>query len=323
MKKLIFSIIFFMGLAEVASALELGKYGTFSFQKVNDNVYVMHGPVTEPNVENEGFMNNPTIIEGEKGLIVVDPGGNYNVGKKILAEIEKVSKKPILATINTHKHGDHWFANKALLEKYPKLKIYAHEQMIKEVKGGEARKWYNILDRLTKNLKGTDNEFPYPNIALHDGDKIEVDGQKFTVFHPQRTHTDTDLVIIHENSKTLFLGDNVMKGRFGAFDASSSVFGNIELLEKLKKETDYKLYIPGHGISGKKDETIDPYLTYLKTVAKWAKKAYDDDLEAYEVKPQALKELTAYEKWDGFEYALGRHMMKAYDEVAMMDEDEE
>ncbi len=35
----------------------------------------MHGPVTEPSVENRGFMNNPAIIEGKNGLIVVDPGG--------------------------------------------------------------------------------------------------------------------------------------------------------------------------------------------------------------------------------------------------------
>ncbi len=321
MKVILKTVMTVMVAAGLLQALELGKYGHFKFDKVHQNVYVMHGPVTEPNKENEGFMNNPTIIEGAHGLIVVDPGGNYNVGKKILAEIEKVSKKPILATINTHKHGDHWFANKALLEKYPKLKIYAHENMIREVKAGEAQKWYEILDRLTGNLKGTNNEFPYPNIALKEGDKIEIDGEKFTVYHPQKAHTDTDLIVIHENSGTLFLGDNVMKGRFGAFDSSSSVHGNIELLENLKKNTSYAYYIPGHGPSGKKDETIDPYLNYLKTIVKWSKKAYDDDLEAYEVKPQALKELTAYEKWDGFEYALGRHMMKAYDEVAMMDDE--
>ncbi len=306
-----------------ANAMELGKYGTFSFKKMQDNVYIMHGPVTSPNVENEGFMNNPAIIEGKHGLIVVDPGGSYNVGKKVLAEIEKVSKKPILATINTHKHGDHWFANKALLEKYPKLKIYAHANMIEAVRGGEAQKWYDILNGLTKNLKGTDHEFPYPNIALKDGDKIEIDGERFRVFHPAKAHTDTDLIILHENSRTLFLGDNVMKGRLGAFDASSSIYGNIETLEKLLKESDYKLYVPGHGPSGGRDETIMPYLTYLKTVAKWSKKAYDDDLEAYEVKPQARKELKGYEQWDGISYALGRHLQKAYDEVAMQDDDEE
>lgn len=308
-------------IAKIVVAFELGKYGSFKFEKFGENLYIMHGPKTAPNRENEGFMNNPAIIEAQHGLIVIDPGGNYNVGKKILAEIEKVSKKPILATINTHKHGDHWFANKALLEKYPKLKIYAHENMIQEVKAGEAEKWYAILERLTGNLKGTDKAFAYPNIALKNGDKIEIDGQKFRVLHPKKAHTDTDLVIVHENSDTLFLGDNVMKGRLGAFDGSSSIYGNIALLESIIKEKPYGLYVPGHGDSGSRDATVGPYLYYLKTVAKWSKRAYDEDIEAYEIKPRALKELQGYQKWDGFGYAFGRHLQKAYDEVAMSDEE--
>ncbi len=304
-----------------ASAFTLTKYGEFHFEKLHKNIFVMHGPIVAPNKENEGFMNNPTIIEGKTGLIIVDPGGSYNIGKKVLSEIEKISKKPILATINTHKHGDHWFANKALLEKYPKLKIYAHPQMIKEVKEGEANKWYNILDKLTGNLKGTNNDFAYPNHPLKDGEKLTIDGENFIVHHPKIAHTDTDLLITHTNSNTLFLGDNVMKGRLGAFDSSSSIFGNITLLEGLMKEEAKAFYIPGHGISGDIEATVVPYLNYLKSVTKWAKKAYDDDLEAYEVKPQAIKELTPYEKWDGFSYALGRHMMKAYDEISLADED--
>ena len=318
MKKSLFLLIM---IALSVHAFTLKKYGEFHFEKAHDNVYIMHGPVVAPNVENEGFMNNPTIIEGKTGLIIIDPGGSYNVGKKVLAEIEKVSKKRILATINTHKHGDHWFANKALLEKYPKLQIYAHPAMIQAVKGGEADKWYNILNRLTHNLKGTNHAFAYPNHALKDGEKLEIDDQHFIVHHPVKTHTDTDLLITHLNSNTLFLGDNVMKGRLGAFDNSSSIFGNIALLEKLMQDKKEAFYVPGHGPSGSREETIKPYLTYLKGVVKWAQKAYDDDLEAYELKANAIKDLNAFEKWDGFDYALGRHMMKAYDEISLADDE--
>ena len=310
-----------MILSSSLSAFKLDTYGEFSFHKAQQNLYIMHGPVSEPNVKNEGFINNPTIIEGKTGLIIVDPGGNYNVGKKILSEIEKISKKPILATINTHKHGDHWFANKALLEKYPKLKIYAHPQMIKEVKAGEAEKWFNILDKLTKNLKGTNNAFAYPNHPLKEGDSLDIDGEKFTVYHPKEAHTDTDIVITHLNSKTVFLGDNVMKGRLGAFDNSSSIAGNIALLEGLMKEKEASYYIPGHGQSGKREETILPYLTYLKTIAKWAQKAYDDDVESFEVKKETQKDLQNYKDWNGIEYALGRHLLKAYDEISMADDE--
>ena len=297
----------------------LGKYGSFKFKKMNKNVYVMHGPVVEPNKENRGFMNNPAVIVSRKGLIVIDPGGNYNIGKKVLAQIEKVSKKPILAVFNTHKHGDHWFANKAIVEKYPNVTIYADEHMIKAVKKGEAEKWYKILDRMTEGNLGGTKAFAYPTKALKNGDKVEVDGETFIVRHPNVTHTDTDLLIEHVNSKTLFLGDNVMKGRLGAFDSSSSIFGNIALLEEIISQKALTLYVPGHGKSGKRDETIGPYLNYLKIVKEEVSKAYEDDMQAYEVKDKLLKRLEAYKDWDAIGHVLGKHMSKVYSEMEMRD----
>jgi len=302
----------------------LGKYGTFKFEKANDNVYIMHGPVVNPNKENQGFMNNPAVIESENGLIVVDPGGNYNVGKKILKEIEKVSKKPIIAVLNTHKHGDHWFANKAIVEKYPKVDIYAHPNMIKVSKEGEAEVWYNILNGATGNLEGT-KEFAFPTKVLNDGQKIEIDGQNFVIQHPHVAHTDTDILIAHMNSMTLFLGDNLMKGRLGSFDESSNIHGNIELLENIKAETAFKLYVPGHGKSGEKNETIDGFLNYLKLLVVEGKKAYDDDKESYDVKDEVMQKLPWMKDWDAFSKKVPAHLNKVMTEIEekeLLDEDE-
>jgi len=300
------------------SAWQLNDLGNFEFKNINKNVYVMHGPIEEPNVKNKGFMNNPAIIEGKNGLIVIDPGGNYNVGLEIVKEAQKVSKKPVVAILNTHKHGDHWFANLAFKKAYPDVKIYAHPNMIKEVKNGEAQKWYEILDRLSHNLKGT-KPFAFPAYELKDKQELTIDDQKFKIYHPKKTHTDTDIIIEHLNSNTIFLGDNVMRGRLGGFDDSSSIFGNKELLEKLKKETNAKVYVPGHGISGTKSEVVDPYLTYLQTLIKYATKAYKADEEPHTVKKQMQEELKAYANWDAFLRQSAKHLQKAYLEVEEKD----
>ncbi len=297
---------------------ELGKLGNFEFKHLNKNVYIMHGPIMKPSIENRGFMNNPAFIESKKGLIVIDPGGNYNIGKEVLKEIEKVNKKPVLAIFNTHKHGDHWFANIAFLKKYPKVKIYAHPQMIKEVKDKEAIKWYNILEKLTHNLKGT-KPFAFPNTPIKDNEIIEIDGEKFKITHPKSAHTNSDIIIHHINSNTIFLGDNVMKGRLGMFDSSSSILENINLLEKIKKTTNATIYVPGHGISGKKDEVINPYLNYLKTLKKYAQKAYNEDKESYEVAKEMLNELKSYHKWDDFKVMAPKHLQKVYLEIEEKD----
>jgi len=320
MRKTILSLIVAGALATSANAFDLGKYGEMKFEQVNKNVFIMHGPPMNPSVDNQGFMNNPSIIEGKNGLIMIDPGGNYNVGKKILAEVEKISKKPIVAIIDTHKHGDHWFAGKAMMEKYPNVKIYGLQHMIDVSKAGEARKWYNILERLSKNLKGTDNEFPYPTIPIKNGDKLEIEGETFYIHSPKRAHTDTDVLIVHAQSKTMFLGDNLMKLRLGGFDSSSSIHGNIKLLEEILDAPELTLYVPGHGPSGKMHEAIDPFLTYMKKLIVGANEAYDEDMEAYEIKPKVAESMKEFQKWDEFDGQMGKHLQKALLELEQMEE---
>ena len=41
--------------------------GEFRFEAVNDRIYVMHGPLSQPSPENHGFMNNPGLIVGASG----------------------------------------------------------------------------------------------------------------------------------------------------------------------------------------------------------------------------------------------------------------
>ncbi len=250
---------FFTTLLVVASSLfafMLDGYKDFHFEKYNQNLYIMHGPVEAPSKKNRGFMNNPAIIIAQDGVIVIDPGGSYNIGKLVVVEIQKVTQKPVLAIFSTHKHGDHWFGAKAIHEAYPKAIFYASKETIESSKAGEADHWYMILDNLTNNLDGT-KPFFYPDHTTPQHKSIQISDQKFYLFHTQKAHTNTDIIILHQNSDTLFLGDNVMRGRFGAFDDSSSIFGNLALLQRLIQK-EYQLCVPGHGQSGVCHEVSNP-----------------------------------------------------------------
>jgi glyoxylase-like metal-dependent hydrolase (beta-lactamase superfamily II) len=290
---------------------------TYKFDKITNNVYVMHGPLAEPNEENEGFMNNPSFVIGNKGLVVVDPGGSYQTGKKILNEIAKISDLPIVAVFNTHIHGDHWLGNQAILEKYPNVIIYAHPEMIKQAKAGGGDNWVDLMERLTKGkTKGT--IATYPNAETRGNDIITAAGMKFKIHKPTAfAHTDSDMMIEHKESKTLFAGDNLFANRFGQFDTTSKITENIKALEYAK---DLKLnhYIPGHGPSGGV-EKVDVYLEYLNIIIENATKAYDEGLEGYEIKESVEKQLSKYHNWSGYDVNLGRHLAKAILEIEAMD----
>ena len=286
----------------------------YKFEQLTANVYVMHGPKEHPSVKNKGFMNNPALIIDKKGLIVIDPGSTYLVGKNILKEIKKISKKPIIAIFNTHIHGDHWLANQAIKEKFPKVNIYAHPNMIKQAKNGDGKKWINIMNKLTKGL-AKNTKPTIPNISTKNMQTITIGEQKFTIHMPINVaHTHTDIMIEHINTKTLFTGDNAFVNRMGRYDNDASIFGNIKALE-YAKNLKVSFSVPGHGPSGKNNFAITPYLNFLNTIVALVKKGYNEDKEDYEIKKDVINAAQKYKNWSGYSNGIGGIVSKAYLEV--------
>lgn len=287
--------------------------GDFSFQKVNQNVYIMHGPLEEPNKANMGFMNNPGLIVANNGIILVDPGGTYQVGKQVLAEVKKISNKPVLAVFNTHIHGDHWLGNQAIKEMYPEAKIYGHPEMISQANSAVGESWLTIMDRLTEGAsKGT--RVVAADSPVKKGEIINIGDQKFRMHIYDPAHTNTDILIEHLNSKTLFMGDNGFNKRIGRFDSSSNMHGSIKLLQSIDKNA-ITHYIPGHGQSGGYNVAAKPFLDYLLQLQKIVQTGFDKDMEDYEIKKVAHKALQPYHDWHGFENHYGKHVFKMYLEI--------
>lgn len=311
-------ILFFLLIVPaVVSAWELGELGPFQFEKVNDRVYVMHGPLEEPNVANQGFMNNPGLIVGEKGLIIIDPGGTYPVGKQVLQEIKKISPLPVVAVFDTHIHGDHWLANQAIKEAYPTVKMYAHPQMIKQASSSEGLQWIELMERSTKGQsKGT--VIVSPTLSVEQSDELEIAGQHFRIHSILPAHTNTDIMIEHVESGTLFLGDNGFLKRLGRFDESSSIHGNIDSLQYARK-LNMNVYVPGHGQSGDADTVIKPFLEYLVRLHKVVKQGFDNDQLDYEIKDNVIAQFESYKYWAGFDKNFGKHINKMYLEIEALD----
>lgn len=306
-------IILYIFCATPLYAWNLGKEGTFQFEKINDNIYVMHGPLSEPSPSNNGFMNNPGIIVSHNGLIVIDPGSAYQVGQEVIKEIEKISDKPILAVFNTHIHGDHWLANQAIKEKYPQAKIYGHPAMIKQANGEQGIIWVDMMNRLTEGkTKGT--QVVAPKFSVDQGTMIEVDGQHFRIHAMIPAHTNTDIMIEHVQSQTLFLGDNSFYQRMGRFDNSASMLGNIKALE-YATQLKMSVYVPGHGRSGKADTAIKPFLDYLLRVQAVVQAGFDDDLQDFEIKDKVIGDFSDYTSWHGFDTNFGKHINSMYLEI--------
>jgi cyclase len=100
---------------------------SFDIVKVADGVYAAIGK--------NGVFGNGAFIVGQEGVLVVDTQARPVWARDLIAEIRKVTDKPVRYVVNTHWHGDHVQGNQAYLAEFGGgvefiSQTYAREDMI-------------------------------------------------------------------------------------------------------------------------------------------------------------------------------------------------
>ena len=79
--------------------------------------------------KNGGNIVNTGFIIGSEGVIVIDTGSSKRYGEQMLAAIRRVTPLPIVLTVNTHHHPDHFLGNQA----FPRATLAALPEAIAAV----------------------------------------------------------------------------------------------------------------------------------------------------------------------------------------------
>lgn len=306
MYKIIFSILVLFA-PQISCAEVHSYYEQFKAKKINDSVYVIHGPREFPTASNRGFMNNPAFIVAEKSVIVVDPGSSFETGQMLLREIKKITANPVSHIFNTHVHGDHWLANDIIKREYPEVQIYADTRMIKKARAGEAQLWIDRMDNLTAGAtKGT--LIAYPDQSVSKGDTLKLAGLTFKLHSYNIDHSNTDIMIEYVEGSTLFTGDNVGYQRIlGAGDAS---FRDLIKVLDLAMGLQLEYYVPGHGDTGDVN-IVKLQREYYDTLYQKVNEYYDEGLEDFEMKLKIEAALSKFKDWSNFDKELGKHISLA------------
>lgn len=70
-------------------------------------------------------IGNVTLIEQADGLVLVDSGGSPGSARRLIAEIRRLSAKPVKAVVITHWHGDHPQGLSEILKAWPAARTIA------------------------------------------------------------------------------------------------------------------------------------------------------------------------------------------------------
>src|SRR5207244_5569363 len=140
---------------------------------------------------------NSTIIIGKTGVIVVDAKQTEPGAKDLLAEIAKITPKPVKTAIITHSDGDHVNG----LVAFPSgMKIIAHENNKKEQEAA-----------LAAGGRGAPPADRLPNqVVTKTKEKMTIDGVKLELYHFAPAHTSGDLIVFLPDQKVVSTGDMIV-----------------------------------------------------------------------------------------------------------------
>ena len=91
--------------------------------QVADGVHVF----IHPDATESWPQGNTVVIEGDRGLVVVDSAYLPSTARADIGRIRKLTSKPVRYLLNTHWHYDHNLGNSVYLEAFPQAEIIAHE----------------------------------------------------------------------------------------------------------------------------------------------------------------------------------------------------
>ncbi len=257
---------------------------TFATRKVDgtDNVYIYR------------YMGHQSMfIVTPQGVIATDPIGRYRpeAVTNYLAEIKKVTDKPVKFLIYSHAHYDHIAGGKPF--KDAGARVIAHKNA--KTRFEALKKAGALLDSVV-----------IPDETVDTKKTITLGGTTLELNYVGRNHSDSSLVMRLPKEKLIFAVDFIpIEGvQFRNIPDNASP---LEYEESIKKVAamDFERMIPGHpgpgGRLGTKKDVQD-HLAYMQDLSAAVKKAATDG-KCTDTAMTELK-LPKYEKWGNYERFL-------------------
>jgi glyoxylase-like metal-dependent hydrolase (beta-lactamase superfamily II) len=279
--------------------------------KIGPHTYVIeHGPHDEDEKVSHGFHNNPGFVITDAGVVVIDTGSSYEIGKMILQKITSVTSKPITHVFTTHFHGDHWLANQALVEAYPDVHTIAHPELIALLKGGDDKFWLDTFaKRLGNDFTGT--KAVIPNTPA-ENKQYKIGDITFQVVLFDKAHTATDLMVNVVEEGVLFTGD-IVNNEHLSFMGHGNFKGAYEATQQALAMNP-RYIVVGHGRSGT-IKLVEEFSVFYQQLRSVVGKYYEEGLMDYEMKPKVIADLGKYKDWHAFDTQIGPYISQVIGEL--------
>ncbi len=209
------------------------------FRKLAKDVYVFLQP---PLI----CYSSAGVIIGDRDVIVVDTLTNAAMTESLLAQIRRVTDKPIRFLINTHSHFDHVYTNHL----FPKATVISTVRGREETEANRRvqDRHDSLFAKLFSDVDLRGGQYTLQDVSFSGSLSFYQGEREVRVLELGVGHSESDAVVHLPGEKVVFCGDVFMNG-MPALPGEGHVtqtIANYKAIESLEAE----VYVAGHGDPG-------------------------------------------------------------------------